>query len=102
MKKNIALALLLITLLLASGCSVHFGVNPLPDQSKFIGTEKAQAIALEQAGLSHNDVLFDRVQLEEDDGIWHYDVEFRNGTTEYDAEIKAEDGSILSFEVDKH
>ena len=90
---------LLLTTILLSGCTVHLGVNP-PNQSQFIGVEKAKEIALAKAGLPADGVLFDRVELEQDNGIWHYEVNFRKDLTEYDADIKAEDGSILSWEMD--
>ena len=40
------------------------------------------------------------VKLEKDNGIYVYDVEFRKGMTEYNADIKAEDGTILEWDVD--
>lgn len=71
-----------------------------PDKSAFIGADKAKEIALEKAGVSAGSVIFDRVELDEDDGIWHYEVEFSKGYTEYDADIKADDGTILKWDVD--
>ncbi len=70
------------------------------DKSKFIGEEKAKSIALEKAGISADNVTFDKVKLDRDDGVWQYEVEFRKDRTEYDADIKADDGSILSWDVD--
>lgn len=37
---------------------------------------------------------------EYDDGRLHYDVEFYSGNKEYDYEIAAKDGSILSVDMD--
>ena len=71
-----------------------------PDTSNFVGEEKAKQIALDKAGLKATDVIFDRVKLEKDDTIWVYEVEFKSQSAEYDAEIKAEDGTILEWEVD--
>ncbi len=70
------------------------------DKSQFIGEEKAKSVALEKAGLSADAVTFDKVELDRDDGVWQYEVEFRKDRTEYDADIKADDGSILSWDVD--
>ena len=70
------------------------------DKTKFIGEDKAKSIALKKAGLSANQVTFDKVELDRDDGVWQYEVEFRKDRTEYDADIKADDGSILSWDVD--
>lgn len=70
------------------------------DTSKFIGEAKAQEIALEKAGITDEDVIFEKVELEKDYGVWKYEIEFRKDRTEYDAEINAEDGTIISWEVD--
>ncbi len=70
------------------------------DKSQFIGEEKAKSIALEKAGFSADGVTFDKVELDRDDGVWQYEVEFRKDRTEYDADIKADDGKILSWDVD--
>ncbi len=70
------------------------------DTSSFISEERAREIALEHAGLSANDVVFERTELDFDDGVWQYEVEFNHGKTEYDADIKASDGTILEWAVD--
>ena len=105
--KKIALILALIfTLSVFAGCVVRVpagsgGSNEkIPDTSKFIGEERAKQIALEQAGISSDGASFVRVELDRDDGIWKYEVEFRQGKTEYDLDIKADDGKIISFETD--
>lgn len=72
----------------------------IPEKSDFIGEEKAKEIALENAGIQATDVKFVRCNLDFDDGIWKYDIEFHHGKTEYDAEIKADDGYVISFETD--
>lgn len=72
-----------------------------PDNTtNLIGEEKAKEIALRKAGLSFGEVIFDRVELEKDDGIWHYEIEFKKGRTEYDADINATDGVIIGWEID--
>lgn len=70
------------------------------DKSNFIGEESAKSIALDKAGVSAKDVSFDKVELDCDNGVWQYEVEFRKGRTEYDYDIKADDGSVLSYDVD--
>lgn len=70
------------------------------DESQFIGEEKAKEIALEKAGLKADDVQFKKVHLDRDNGAYEYEVEFRHGLTEYDADISATDGTILSWEKD--
>lgn len=68
----------------------------------FIGEDKAKQLALDKAGVSAGDVIFDRTELDNDNGVWVYEIEFKSKTAEYDAEIKAEDGSFLEWEVDKY
>lgn len=75
--------------------------NIISEQNtSFIGEEKAKSIAMERAGVSENEVVFERTELEKDNGIWQYEIEFKKGRTEYDADIKADDGTMLSFDVD--
>ena len=62
--------------------------------------EEAQAIALKHAGFTTDQVLFLRTEPELLDREPHYDVEFQEGPWEYDYEIHAETGEILSFEKD--
>ncbi len=70
------------------------------EKSKFIGEEKAKEIALKKANVTTESVIFDKVELEKDDGVWQYEVDFKKDTTEYDAEINAIDGSIIKWEVE--
>ena len=72
------------------------------EKSKFIGEERAKEIALKKANVSTESVIFDKVELEYDNGVWQYEVDFKKDTTEYDTEINAIDGSILKWEVDNN
>ena len=72
--------------------------TPVP--SELIGEEKAKEKALADAGLKAENVKFIRAELDNDDGVWHYDVEFIKGNTEYDYDIKADDGKILGKDID--
>lgn len=105
MKKSITLLLLVVLLLFAAGCDTQPPPPADPatgavDTSNLIGEEKAIAIALEQAGIPKDGVTFERIELDRDNGILHYEIEFFKGQTEYDVDIKADDGTILSFEKD--
>ncbi len=109
MKKLLSVALSMILLVaLASGCASEGKNKPSGDNrqtqadtSNFIGDERAREIALEQAGISSEGVVFDRVELDFDNGKWEYEVEFRKDRIEYDAVIGAEDGNVISFETDR-
>lgn len=70
------------------------------DTSSYIGEDKAMQIALENAEVSQEELLFSQAKLDSDDGIWIYDVEFYAGNKEYDYEIDAVNGTILSFDYD--
>ena len=65
-----------------------------------IGAEKAKQIALQHAGLSSSQVTFVRAERDYDDGRLTYDVDFYSGNKEYDYEILAADGTILSYDAD--
>lgn len=71
-----------------------------PQQSASITEEQAKEIAANHAGVAVADVTFHSVSLEEDDGRRVYDVEFYSGSTEYDYEIDATTGDILSYDND--
>lgn len=71
-----------------------------PQQSASITEEQAKEIAANHAGVAVADVTFHSVSLEEDDGRRVYDVEFYSGSTEYDYEIDAATGDILSYDND--
>lgn len=114
MKNAAQIALLILTVLILTSCR-GMGNTPFTsdapkempvtdiasvDTSTFIGEEKAKEIALEKAGLTSEGTIFDRVELDNDDGIWQYEVEFSKDGLEYDADIKADDGLVLSWETD--
>ncbi|MFR6065903.1 MAG: PepSY domain-containing protein [Eubacterium sp.] len=71
-----------------------------PSNSKYIGIDKAKSVAISNAGKSESDVKFIKAKLENDDGIWKYEIEFISGTTEYDYEIDALSGKILDYDRD--
>ncbi len=66
----------------------------------YIGETKALEIALNHAGVTTQDLLFSKSHLDRDDGRTQYDVEFYAGNKEYDYEIDAISGNILSFDAD--
>ena len=66
----------------------------------YIGEARAKESALNHAGLSASEVTFVRTSLDYDNGLAEYDVEFWSGNTEYDYEIHAQTGSILSYDAD--
>lgn len=65
-----------------------------------ITEDQAKAIALEHAGLTEADVSRLEVRRDFDDGRQEYDVEFHANRLEYEYEIDAVTGKILSFDKD--
>lgn len=65
-----------------------------------ISGDKAKEIALKHAGLTSSQVSFKRTELDHDDGIQKYEVEFYYNNKEYSYEIDANTGNILSYEQD--
>ena len=65
-----------------------------------ITREQAQNIALEHAALAADQVTGLRTEYDTDHGYPEFDVEFRYGNREYDYEIDAETGEILSYSVE--
>ncbi len=69
-----------------------------PPQGSVITAAKAKEIALNHAGVSADSATFVKVELDVDDGVQVYEVEFCVGATEYDYEINAQTGSVIQYE----
>lgn len=65
-----------------------------------ITEQQAMNIAVADAGLSDSSMQYRLVKRKWDDGRAIYDVEFMSGNVEYEYEILASDGTILSCEYD--
>ena len=74
--------------------------QPQTNTGSYIGEAKAKSIALSAAGLTESQVSHIRCYLDRDDGRWEYSVEFWSGTMEYEYEIDAYSGAILSRDMD--
>jgi uncharacterized membrane protein YkoI len=75
---------------------------PLPPvtnaaQNGTITEAQAKQVALNQAGVTEADTSWIRAKLDWDDGRQHYDVDFVVGTREYEYEINATTGKIISY-----
>jgi len=74
---------------------------PAPTQAAApVTKEEAEKIALDYAGFTADQVSRLRTEYEIDDGIPQFDVQFYEGDWEYEFEIHAENGKILSFDKD--
>ena len=70
------------------------------NKTKKISADKAKKIALGDAKLAEKDVTFVKVELELEDNRLVYDVEFYSGNVEYDYDIDAVSGTIVSADKD--
>lgn len=71
-------------------------VNKAPASNEYISEDKAKSIAFDHASVKAADVKFSKAELDRDDLIVHYDVEFISGKYEYEYEINAETGKIIA------
>lgn len=68
--------------------------------TKKITKAKAKSIALKHAGVSSSKATFVTAKLDYEDGQQVYEIEFYSGNTEYDYEILASNGKIISYDKD--
>ena len=61
---------------------------------------QARQIALNDAGVSEDQATFVRCQVDYDDGVMEYEVEFYAGNSEFDYDIDANTGRIIDYDVD--
>lgn len=71
-----------------------------PNSASYITASRARELALQHAGVSSADAVFLQTKLDREDGVVCYDVEFYSGSTEYDYDIDALTGAVLSFDHD--
>jgi len=87
---------------LASPVSTETPVSASQAESEkgTITLEDAKARALEHAGVKAEDVTFLKTGMDYENNTQVYDIEFISGNTEYDYEINAATGEIVSFDRD--
>lgn len=73
---------------------------PATTAAASLSKEEAEQIALEHAGFTADQVNYLHTEYEIDDGRPQYEVSFHQDRWEYDYEIDAETGKIISFEKD--
>lgn len=69
-------------------------------EKEFISKEKAKEIALNHAKVDSAKVKQLKAELDSDDLIAHYEVDFVEGIYEYEYEINAESGKIIAHDKD--
>ncbi len=74
--------------------------NSTSSNNGVITKKKAREIALKDAGLKESEVIFVEQKLDSEKGKKVYEIEFYHDSTEYDYEIDANTGKILSSDLD--
>ena len=85
----------------SSGGSISDELNKNGIKSNVeITAEQAEQVALTHAGVTADEANFRRTELDFDDGVYKYEIDFYVGITEYEYEIDAKTGNIISFDKD--
>ena len=67
-----------------------------------VSMEQAKQTALKRAGVTANEVRFNKANQDWDDGRMIYEFEFWKGNTEYDVDIDAATGRVRDYDADYH
>ncbi len=86
----------------------YLGLSSEPDNTNsdttsttdYITESEAKTVAFIHSNISESDVAHVSIQFDKDDGIAEYDIEFWHNSIEYDYEINAITGDIISFDHD--
>ncbi len=70
-----------------------------PSEKKYIGTEAALAAAMAHAGLDA--AAFPEYEMDVENGVMVYEIEFRYGDYKYEYDIDATTGAVLKSEKEK-
>jgi len=114
---KILVVTLLLTALLLAGCGApmeqaaqsagNVAEAAAPNQSaakkstgERVTKDQAVEIALKHAGFKPEQVKYLRAEYEIDDGVPQYEVQFHQDRWEYDYEINADTGDIMSWDRD--
>lgn len=66
-------------------------------QKAYIGEEQAKAAACAHAGVTQEQVSFSTTELDCEDGLFVYEIEFIVDQTEYDYDIDARTGAVVKY-----
>ena len=89
-------AMLLVAAL--AGCGSGARDNGASD----IGKDEAQRIAMEDAGVDESEVTRLKVSQDQDDGQKVYDIQFTQDSVDYEYEVLASNGDILSADREQN
>lgn len=104
MKKLLSILVAVLILVGLVGCAASENTDQsgatktAQNKSSILNPEEAQAVALNHAAVTADQVTLLHTRYEVDDGVPEYEVEFRYEDQEYDYTIHAETGEILEFD----
>lgn len=75
-------------------------INGKASDKSYIGEAKALDAAYKHAGVSKANAKNVEIELDYDDGIMCYDIEFYAGNKEYDYEINAKTGKVVEYSTE--
>ena len=64
----------------------------------YIGADRAKEVAFERAGVSASKAANVSVEMDYEDGVMVYQVEFKYGGYEYDCDVNATTGAVVKYE----
>ena len=68
----------------------------LTARADYIGLDAAKTVALEDAGVDASSATFSTAELDRRDGIEYYDLDFVSGGQEYEYDVNAITGQVIS------
>lgn len=72
---------------------------------EYIGVDNAKSIAIAHAGVKAEEsanVVFEEAELDNDNGVYYYSIEFVFGGFEYEYEIDAVNGNVIKMDKEAH
>ncbi|MCR5808289.1 MAG: PepSY domain-containing protein [Clostridiales bacterium] len=69
-----------------------------PGGISLIGEVRAWEIALDRAGLTMSQISGKEIELDHDNGVYCYEIEFKSGRYEYEIKINAVTGAVMRFD----
>ena len=93
-----ALSALLLIGAIAAG-TVYAG--SVVKKNDLIDEQTAEEFAILDAGVESDDISEIHTKLEYEHGQYEYDIKFHIDNTEYEYEIRAKDGAVISKEIEK-
>lgn len=68
----------------------------------YIGADKAKQVAFDRADITASKASQVTAELDYEDGVMVYQVEFRVGTYEYECDVNAATGAVVQYEKESH